>query len=53
MGAELTREVLLKAIKKKCLQCSNGQPKEVLLCPVKSCPLYHYRLLAKEGEPKK
>lgn len=33
----------IKAIRKKCLECSNGQPKEVRLCPVKKCALYAYR----------
>lgn len=34
----------LKAIRKKCLECSNYQYKEVELCPIKDCPLYPYRL---------
>lgn len=33
----------LKAIRAKCLECSNGQYKEVTLCPVKKCALYEYR----------
>lgn len=33
----------LKAIRKKCLECSNYQYKEVELCPIKDCPLYPYR----------
>lgn len=33
----------MKAIRKKCLDCSCGQVKEIRLCPVKSCPLYGYR----------
>lgn len=33
----------MKAIRKKCLDCSNGQFTEVKYCPVKSCPLYKYR----------
>jgi hypothetical protein len=34
----------LKAIRLKCLNCSNGQPSEVLHCPVKNCALYPYRM---------
>lgn len=37
----LTRQ---KAIRQKCLDCSNYQPKEVRLCPVLECPLWRYRL---------
>lgn len=33
----------MKAIRKKCLDCSNGQFAEVKHCPIKSCPLYGYR----------
>ena len=33
----------LKAIRKNCLDCTNGQPKEVRLCAVIDCALYPYR----------
>lgn len=33
----------LKAIRKKCLECSNGSYQEVTLCPIKTCALYAYR----------
>ena len=33
----------LKAIRKKCLECSYYQPKEVRLCPCINCPMYPYR----------
>ena len=33
----------MKAIRAKCLQCSNESPKEVKLCPVTDCPLYDFR----------
>ena len=33
----------MKAIRKKCLECSSGQLKEIRLCPVKNCALYEYR----------
>lgn len=34
----------MRAIRAKCLECSNGQVKEVRLCPIKRCALYEYRL---------
>ena len=34
----------LSSIRKKCLWCSNDQPKEVQLCPAESCPLWQYRM---------
>jgi len=34
----------LKAIRKKCLDCSYGQVKEIRACPVKRCALYPYRM---------
>ena len=33
----------MKAIRKKCLDCSCGQIKEVKECLIKTCPLYPYR----------
>ena len=33
----------LKAIRKKCLECSAESPMEVRLCPIKDCELYQYR----------
>lgn len=33
-----------KAIREKCMQCSNGSTAEVRLCPVKECPLWRYRM---------
>ena len=33
----------MRAIRKKCLDCSNHQYKEVRLCPVELCPLWVYR----------
>lgn len=33
----------IKAIRKKCLDCSNNQFSEVRECSVMSCPLYPYR----------
>lgn len=34
---------LKKAIRKRCLDCSAFQPKEVQLCPDEKCPLWEYR----------
>lgn len=33
----------MKAIRRKCLDCSNGHIREVACCQVKDCPLYAYR----------
>lgn len=33
----------LRAIKKYCLECGNGQPKEVEACCSTECPLYGFR----------
>ena len=34
----------IKEIRAKCLECSNGQTKEVRECPCHSCPIYPYRM---------
>jgi hypothetical protein len=34
----------LKAMRRKCLDCCCGPPKEVELCPVEGCSLFPYRL---------
>ena len=36
--------ILLEAIKEKCLDCCCGDGYEVLLCTCKDCPLYPFRL---------
>ena len=33
----------IKAIRKKCLDCSYWSPKEVRMCVVIDCPIYPYR----------
>lgn len=33
----------IKAIRLKCLECSNGSANEVKLCHIESCPLYKFR----------
>lgn len=40
----MARLTPMKAIRAKCLECSNGQVKEVRLCPIKRCALYECRL---------
>ena len=34
----------IKAIRKKCLDCSNNQYSEVRYCPITRCPLYPFRM---------
>lgn len=34
----------IKAIRKKCLECGNGQYTEVRKCTNQDCPLYTYRM---------
>ena len=34
----------IRAIRKKCLDCSYFQPKEVKECKVIDCPIYPYRM---------
>lgn len=34
----------IKAIRAKCLECSNYQPKEVRECIIPDCPLYPFRM---------
>ena len=33
----------IKAIRKKCLDCCNGQSKEIRLCTIINCAIYSYR----------
>jgi hypothetical protein len=39
-----TKADILKAIRRKCTDCSGGQSAEVKLCPVQRCDLWHFRL---------
>lgn len=34
----------MTAIRARCVQCCNGQPSEVRLCPAKSCALHPFRM---------
>lgn len=40
----MTVKTLQQAIRNKCLDCSNQQPKEIRLCTVKECALLPYRM---------
>ena len=40
---EKKRTSPLKAIRLKCLDCSNGSSNEVKLCPVEKCSLHPFR----------
>jgi hypothetical protein len=42
----------IKAIRAKCLDCSDDQIKEVRECSVKRCPLYPYRMGRRPKEVK-
>lgn len=37
-------EPILKVIRRKCIDCSAGQPAEVRNCPVTACALWPYRM---------
>ena len=39
----MSQTAILKAVRAKCLDCSNGSWMEVKLCPIKECKLYPYR----------
>ena len=40
---KVSKRILWRAIRAKCLDCSGGSVKERQLCPVTDCPLYPYR----------
>ena len=39
-----TKAELLKTIRRKCMDCTCDQMKEVELCPMKDCPLWPFRM---------
>lgn len=43
----------MKAIRRKCLDCSSDSPKGVGLCPVHACSLYPYRFGKRPGAKKR
>ena len=40
----IPKKDLWKAIRTKCMDCTNDQPKEIRLCTVHDCALYPYRM---------
>ena len=44
MNKSLKIPTPIKAIRKKCLDCTNGQYEEIRNCSVKKCALYPYRM---------
>ena len=34
----------IKAIRAKCIDCTNGQNVEIRECPITECPLWEYRM---------
>ena len=40
----------IKAIRKKCLDCTAGSYREIRLCPVVECALYPYRFGRRPAE---
>lgn len=49
----MAKRTPIKAIRAKCLECSNGQIIEVRLCPCTDCPLYEYRFGKRPGTVEK
>ncbi len=47
---EVTKAMLLSAIRRKCMDCSGNMRNEVRDCRIKDCPLYKYRRNALEDE---
>jgi hypothetical protein len=43
-GGTMEIKTPMKAIRAKCMDCSNNQIVEVRECPVTNCPLYPYRM---------
>ena len=41
----------IKAIRKKCLDCTCGQYEEIRLCTIINCALYPYRMGRRPNEP--
>lgn len=40
----MAKKTPIKAIRAKCIECCNGQQKEVRECAIASCPLHEYRM---------
>jgi hypothetical protein len=48
-GSAVQRLTPIKAIRKKCWNCSGGQVKEIRLCPIPSSALWPYRMERRPG----
>lgn len=40
----MAKRTPIKAIRAKCIDCTNGQNLEIRECPIKECPLWEYRM---------
>ena len=40
----MAKRTPIKAIRAKCIDCTNGQNVEIRECPIKECPLWEYRM---------
>jgi len=40
----MAKRTPIKAIRAKCLDCTNGQNIEIRLCSITDCPLWEYRM---------
>ena len=38
-----TKKECMKIIRRKCMDCTYGQSKEIELCPAENCPLWPFR----------
>jgi hypothetical protein len=40
----MAKRTPIKAIRAKCIDCTNGQNVEIRECPITGCPLWEYRM---------
>jgi hypothetical protein len=40
----MAKRTPIKAIRAKCIDCTNGQNLEIRECPITECPLWEYRM---------
>ena len=40
----MAKRTPIKAIRAKCIDCTNGQNVEIRECPITECPLWEYRM---------
>lgn len=43
-GLKMAIRTPIKAIRAKCIDCTNGQNVEIRECPIVNCPLWEYRM---------